>query len=408
MGKTRTLHFTIGEDFGNMITNIARERLVEEKDVDWSIRVLTDSLIGLSDKAAFEIILGQKKIVTRVKTQDNSIEDGDGMCSYLDYNTKNVANKLKKINKASQELFKIIRNTIITVKYKTIYIPADILVPRFLNSEKNGDLDDFLKGQYSDLFDILVGVVNFLDRSIKYIAWLKKLQATSKKFDLIVTDELVNVVIELPQYLINLHAKIKELEGGNTMSFEEEEKEILEDLNKYMDGAKEINKYKTVPDEEGDITDTIKVLDDTDGKIIIQPADPKVKWDAGYIAQDGTYYALNGHIANMLHLNLADALVGAGIIPADFGGEATADSWLERQGWVKQHGDHILYGGYDNFFLGGKDVPISKAQLDTIVIIIRHHHNGIIWPGYDPANRMSVINWAASDPLQFKLKWFKI
>ena len=43
-----------------------------------------------------------------------------------------------------------------------------------------------------------------------------------------------------------------------------------------------------------------------------------------------------------------------------------------------------------------------------IVKIIRLHHNGIIWPGFDPANRCSVLSWAASDTLQFKLKWFAI
>ena len=56
--------------------------------------------------------------------------------------------------------------------------------------------------------------------------------------------------------------------------------------------------------------------------------------------------------------------------------------------------------------LGMKDVPISKEQIDTIKIIIRHWYNGIIWPGFDPSNRCSVLRWAQSDPLQFKLKWF--
>ena len=41
----------------------------------------------------------------------------------------------------------------------------------------------------------------------------------------------------------------------------------------------------------------------------------------------------------MLHLNLANMMVKDGIIPEDFGGESTADSWLERQGWVNIHGN---------------------------------------------------------------------
>ena len=28
------------------------------------------------------------------------------------------------------------------------------------------------------------------------------------------------------------------------------------------------------------------------------------------------------------------------------------------------------------------------------------------WPGFNPANRCSVLSWARSEPLQFKLKWF--
>lgn len=123
-----------------------------------------------------------------------------------------------------------------------------------------------------------------------------------------------------------------------------------------------------------------------------------MNWTAGWLSPEGDYYALNGGIANMLHLNIADKLQQKGIIPKD---EENKDSWLEKNGWVKIHGDWILYGGYLNENFDEPNVPLNRVQQDLIYKYGQTCHKGILKIGFK-MERISAVRFQTTNQLALK------
>lgn len=117
----------------------------------------------------------------------------------------------------------------------------------------------------------------------------------------------------------------------------------------------------------------------------IKPVEITDGYDAGWLSPEGVYYALNGGIANRLHNQIADALLLAGIIPVNLKGDnrKNPDAWLERNGWVKIHGDWILYDGWNLFKYGGKPIPITEAQQKQLCRYGQVCHKGLLSLGYE-------------------------
>ena len=119
----------------------------------------------------------------------------------------------------------------------------------------------------------------------------------------------------------------------------------------------------------------------------IEPVDINQNYSAGWLAPNGDYYGLNGEIANMLHIQIADALQEIGIIPDvdEHGDElngAMSDAWLEQNGWVKIHGNNINYAGCLNTVIGKKNVDLTNVQIKKIYEYCTLCHNGIIKLGW--------------------------
>jgi len=82
---------------------------------------------------------------------------------------------------------------------------------------------------------------------------------------------------------------------------------------------------------------------------------------AGWIAPNGDYYGSSNEDITYFHLGLSNELVDAGVIPKS----SNPDRWLEVNGWIKQHGNHI-------FTLDCKEneKPITDAQIKTLCDVI--------------------------------------
>jgi hypothetical protein len=121
----------------------------------------------------------------------------------------------------------------------------------------------------------------------------------------------------------------------------------------------------------------------------IEPVDIMKNWSAGWLAPNGDYYGLNGEIANMLHIQIADALLKKGIIPKDYNSEkynysANVDAWLEQAGWVKVHGDNIQFAGCLNDKVNKKmkNVDLTRKQIGILYTYIQVLHNGVTRLGW--------------------------
>lgn len=62
--KTRKVHFTLGENAGQLIVNIAREHLLYSQNPDKALKAIKDSLIGCSTEIALDILIGKLILIT--------------------------------------------------------------------------------------------------------------------------------------------------------------------------------------------------------------------------------------------------------------------------------------------------------------------------------------------------------
>jgi hypothetical protein len=145
--------------------------------------------------------------------------------------------------------------------------------------------------------------------------------------------------------------------------------------------SEKIRKFKSVDFDMGtsgademlsNYIEATKEIDNTISKGI-EPVDIMENWSAGWLSPEGDYYALNGEIANMLHIQIGDALQEKGIIPMyandkdkEIDNKINPDSWLEQQGWVKIHGNNINFGGNLNEKINKHNVQMTDKQLEII------------------------------------------
>ena len=54
--------------------------------------------------------------------------------------------------------------------------------------------------------------------------------------------------------------------------------------------------------------------------------------------------------------------------------KTNTDAWLEQNGWVKIHGNWILYGGMFNHKLDKENIPMTDVQKDMIADYIENCH----------------------------------
>lgn len=82
---------------------------------------------------------------------------------------------------------------------------------------------------------------------------------------------------------------------------------------------------------------------------------------AGWIAPNGDYYGSSDPLITYLHLGLSNGLMDSEIIPKS----NNPDRWLELNGWIKQHGNHIIC-----LDTRDKEKPITDAQIKTLCDVI--------------------------------------
>lgn len=82
---------------------------------------------------------------------------------------------------------------------------------------------------------------------------------------------------------------------------------------------------------------------------------------AGWIAPNGDYYGSSDPDITYVHLGLSTELVKSGIIPVS----NNPDRWLELNGWIKQHGNHII-----TLDSKKEERPMTDAQIKTLCDVI--------------------------------------
>ena len=352
---TETVHFRIGENFGALLASIALEHLTERNNPIQALKTITESLVGCPTDLAVQILKGDVVLVVDEEEQnvlptDRIPEIHDGIFPKIDpvYFLDSRAENIKKFG---GYLIDGLRNLQYQIRKNNGYVTVDF---------KYEDIFKFVAGDNEALLDELRdnreidGIASLFEATKRFIEETMKTQSTmewivqtfdefnrdSKNYDYKTYEHYLqlrgDVTDTLNDIIIHLNKTLK-------LDFVMDEPE--DNVQKYIDAAREID----------------EVLSED-----IKPVDILNNYSAGWLSPNGDYYALNGEIANMLHQQIADALLTAEIIMGEEDTVGNPDAWLERTGWVKIHGNNINFAGCLNTRIGRRNVPMTEIQIQKI------------------------------------------
>jgi len=354
--EVQELHFRVGETAGLLLTQIAREHLLYNYNPNKALAAIEDSFGGeVPRELTLAIIKGDMIILVDVEDQMFNVTSFiEGIHEKLGYEKLDIVEWIERqqreIRQNSQHLQKVLNEQRVKAKYSKIRV--DFTYDQILKFI-TGD-DEVMLDNLRDEFEInaLAGLV----QSCKmYFEKAMKIEAVIGVLNKWYPEECANVKESTSLYYLN--QANNELNKLLTLDLVDVAK-TEDNVREFVEAAQEIDRVLS----EG-----------------IKPVDIMENWSAGWLAPNGDYYALNGEIANMLHNQIADALVEAGIVPEE---ELNPDAWLEQQGWVKIHDSNVQFAGCLNVRIGKKNVDLTPIQIKKIYEYGALCHGGAIKAGW--------------------------
>jgi hypothetical protein len=374
--ESGVVHFTIGEDFGKLIARIAQEHLEYGNDPVKALKTITESLMGCPTDLAVKILKGDVVLVVDVDTQE--VLPVDRIIGiHDDYPKIDVMYYMQRMRK------EIVGGGIsLRAGLRLLQTNMQRSYGKFDISLDYDSIFKFVAGNNEALLEELRddreihGIENLILTTKDYIAQTMKVQNTMnwmmKNWDDFsqTTDKNGNknfmeyreIKGECSDMMLGIIQLFQETLANDITKFEEIENDNVE---KYIESAIAIDEVM---------------------KKGIEPVDIMDNYSAGWLSPDGVYYGLNGEIANMLHIQIADALQEIGIVPKkpddEIGAELNPFEWLENHGWVKIHGNNIQFDGCNNFQRGKKNIDLTDKQIEVIRDYITDCHQCEIKVGW--------------------------
>lgn len=390
---TGTLHFRIGSEAGILLMNIAQEHLLDNLDPEKAIKVFTDSF-GKDCTMEMKLKILKGDMVILVDEEDQMFNVVDREKHHENFPKLNIPNWYKRKHKEIGEVGRNLYHNLGLLMdemakndgYFNIDIKYDALF-KFINGNNDHFLEEIKSDQKIEEIDDLIRVTKeYLQTTQKtwgVMEWMEACYPEYFTIPPIHSDNPYEHILTGRHDIVGaIMIRLRDFIKVNYKEFELDLKNSKDNISKFIDASKEIDKVL----EKG-----IKPVNMLDG------------FTAGWLSPEAVYYGLNGEIANMLHNQMADAMYKEGIIPKNKENKQNPDHWLSLNGWVKQHENRILYDGYDN---SKSEIPITKKQINIIVKFGQTCHEGSLKIGITQQH-ISAAMFGMIEPLQFKMKWFK-
>lgn len=378
---TAKVHFTLGEGFGQLLVSIAREQLLYSLQPTKAINTIKDSLVGCNMQIALQILIGKLVLLTdRNRVSVNIIPYTPNMKEeYPPLDIEGWAERTLLTMKEyaiewDSAILELRRAIIRSDGEFHLSVRYDSLV-RFFYSGDSENLIDPDQDIIGNIKCTVIGIRNFIEECFKKLEVIKWL---SEAYPGEVPDGYISLPVEVRK--LNLLLTDLMLHDGEVEQYIAQNRYRAGVLDRYLQNEREIQNIV---------------------KNGIQPVDIIKGYSAGWLAPNGDFYGLNGEIANMLHNQIASALKDAGVIPRTEKYENNPDGWLCRNGWVKIHGDHILYDGYMQSLYGMPLIEITEEQRNQIALYGKFCHNGMLRFGieYKP---VSVARFEMTNELMIR------
>lgn len=355
---TRKVYFTLGEQAGQLLTNIAREHLLYSLNPTKAIDLIKGSLIGCSTQIALDILIGKLVLMTdKDKVSINAIKytpDMKDKYPMLDFEEW-AGDKILQMRQTAKEWDMAINELKRAIIKSDGEFRIDVRYDQLIRFFYSGDSENLIDLEHDTIGSVkctIVGIRNFIEKCFKIISVIKWLE---KQYP----GEIPDGFTLLPVEVRGLNLRLTDLMTRDN------------DVEKFLSQ----NNYRNA------LVDSFIQNERSIQKTIqngIKPVDITIGYNAGWLAPNGDFYGLNGDIANMLHIQIANALLGAGIIPQNEESMNNPDGWLSKNGWIKIHGNHILYDGYMQSNYGMPLIPITEIQRESIIRYGQICHRGML------------------------------
>jgi hypothetical protein len=311
--KSGVVHFTVGENLGLTLNNIAMEHMYYSMDPTKAERFIMDCLIGCPKEIAVAVLSGKLVIGTDVKTQSCLLTEYDESV-HSDYirvdAVKWARDKYEHIGSHAKELWNCMSSY--AEEYRASPMRLSLSIRDMISYYKEDY--DFLEDAFedNDSYVFLRDVINLLQVHCNEVERIKTVVDYMRENFSDVSAELPSDLPEYQNLIVRRYNRL--MKEGRIQAVSEDE--LSFDELSLMDDA----------------LDIATPVDITDG------------YDAGWISPEGDVYAMNGHISTMIHNTIADALLKTGRIIIPEGKDRDNPYWhLESHGWVKFHWRWILF-----------------------------------------------------------------
>lgn len=374
------LHFTLDKSAGKLLAQVSQEHLLYNLDPKKAIETFTKSLVGLPSEMAIKLLSGELVIeveddgvTVNVVSRDENKHSDYPKPDFVDWYKRahrEIRNSGDCIRIGLEDLQRYIASHGGVFEFEFNYK----IIGKFIGENDFSEIEEVIDT------DVRIENIRRLFRVAD--SYLRKTYKTFNIFEFLedTYPEQINpfngCVTGVRYMVVNdVAIKLNSLLEYNYDLIEASIQNENASIKSYLEAAQNIAHEL---------------------KRIIKPMDITKNYSAGWLAPDGKFYGLDGEISNMLHLNLADAIRMKfkredGI---DIG--ENPDRWLEQNGWVKIHGNWILYSGYDQRILNRKNIPLTDIQKESLANYGNICHRGILLVGYEkkpiPSVRLEIVD----------------
>ena len=404
METKRTLHFSLGENLGILLQNLAFEHLYYEQDIEKAV----DTIVGagcpesyvkdlLEQKLFLDVtqddmmgIFDEKEIKERGKYDEyhkydpeyidnlisspndfNKIEQGESLIkNFSFFFTKGL---IYEINIEDAEyLFDMPKDW--HWKAHTELSPLDIARIYIHNDERMKEIieqSEVIKcfsTPISNAFNDLMGLRNYVKEGVAitklYDALYNEKNPYHKYAPTSKPSKLFDKYYPLVKDLEHLLEVLQELDGETIRQWAQLHKES--EINNAVEPVlRSIEPSIDTPMEQLEKFSHKRRENNTERDITIPVSWDDHEWTAGFIDREGNIYAMDEHESRLAHIELADALYNKNpnlpILESN-----NLDWSLDRLGWVRFHEGKIRYSGYFLDIHGHKNLPFTARQKDKL------------------------------------------
>lgn len=351
--KTQVVHFSVE---GGFLTNFVRSKFVEDTPKK-AVHTLMESLPGMPEDLAIEIITGKKKLVG---INDLYLEDDNETQLYsIPLNFDSAWSRLAKKYLEEVSMLQMIKRRIVILGTSDTVKGAQY---------RNDGFED------ETMYDIslLEDRENFKKRKERIDKIAKELAYAGEQVGKSITDIPLENLEILPDFI-----KLPIDEPSIDVPFEVLLNSDIETVGKYFSDDERKLRYAEatgksyVPMVDSYLAAQRKIDENLKEKIKPNPITDMN--DAGWLAPSGEFYGLNGEISNLLHNQLADALAEAGIVTPGEDDGVNVDGYMMKTGWTKIHHNNVLFEGYSQRKYGvGTNVKMTDEQIRAITLYGKH------------------------------------